>query len=229
MGKLRLGVIGAGSMAVAFHLPNIAKRRDEVDFVAVARKGPELLEKIRHDFGFRVASEDYKDVIDAGIDICVVASPTGLHYEHAKAALEAGVHVLIEKPMTINPAEAWELVATAERKNLQLVCCFGWNFLPMLQNAKRLMETEGIGEIEYISVYMSSATRELLSNRGAYPDAAPECARAGDVDRPAPLRWRLRPGAAVARFGFRSLAHGLAWRRGVRVHVDDPRLAGGAL
>ena len=46
MAKLRLGVIGAGSWAVMSHLPNFAKRSDEVQFVAVARKGPEMLAKI---------------------------------------------------------------------------------------------------------------------------------------------------------------------------------------
>src|SRR4051794_31825574 len=73
MSKVRLGVIGAGSWSVSSHLPNLASH-DDVEFVAVARKGPELLAKIKHDFGFRVASEDYRDVLDAGIDICVVAS-----------------------------------------------------------------------------------------------------------------------------------------------------------
>src|SRR5439155_19942048 len=84
-GKLRLGVIGAGSWAVASHLPNFARRRDEVEFVAVARKGDELLRKIRDDWGFAVASEDYRDVVAAGIDVCLVSSPTAFHHEHAKA------------------------------------------------------------------------------------------------------------------------------------------------
>jgi predicted dehydrogenase len=123
--KLRFGVIGAGSWAVASHLPNFAKRRDEVEFVGVARKGPELLEKIRDDWGFAVASEDYRDVLDAGIDVCLVASPTAFHHEHAKAALEAGAHVLVEKPVTIEPADAWDLVETAERSERHLVCSFG--------------------------------------------------------------------------------------------------------
>src|SRR4026209_2706718 len=106
MAKLRLGIIGAGSWTVASHLPNFAKRRDDVEFVGVSRKGPELLQKIKDDWGFEVASEDYTDVIDAGMDICLVASPHGLHYEHAKAALEAGPHVLCEKPFTLDPAPA---------------------------------------------------------------------------------------------------------------------------
>ena len=116
MAKLRLGVIGAGSWAVSSHLPNFARRSDEVEFVGVSRKGP-LLGKIKDDWGFAVASEDYRDVIAAGMDICLVASPHGLHHEHAKAALEAGAHVLCEKPFTLDPAEAWDLVATAERSS----------------------------------------------------------------------------------------------------------------
>ena len=113
MAKLRLGVIGAGSWAISSHLPNFAKRRDDVEFVAVCRKG-DLLQKVKDDWGFQVASERYEDVIDAGIDICLVASPHGVHYEHAKAALESGAHVLCEKPFTVEPAHAWDLAGAAQ-------------------------------------------------------------------------------------------------------------------
>jgi predicted dehydrogenase len=69
MSKLRLGVIGAGSWAVSSHLPNFTERSDDVEFVAVARKGADMLELIKERFGFAVASEDYRDVLDAGVDI----------------------------------------------------------------------------------------------------------------------------------------------------------------
>jgi predicted dehydrogenase len=174
MAKLRLGVIGAGSWAVASHLPNFAKRRDEVEFVGVSRKGPEMLDKIKNDWGFQVASEDYRDVVDAGMDICLVASPHGLHYEHAKAALEAGAHVLCEKPFTVEPVHAWELVRIADERNLHLVVSFGWNYFPWMREAKRLMDEHGIGEIEECSMTMSSVTRDLLANLAAYPQAAPD-------------------------------------------------------
>ena len=173
MAKLRLGVIGAGSWAVASHLPNFAKRADEVEFVGVCRKGP-LLGKIKDDWGFAVASEDYTDVIDAGMDICLVGSPHGLHYEHAKAALEAGAHVLCEKPFTVEPAHAWELVEIAKRKNLHLLISYGWNYLPWMQEAKTLMDERGIGEVEQSAIQMASVCRELLANLGDYPGAAPE-------------------------------------------------------
>jgi predicted dehydrogenase len=210
-GKLRLGVIGAGSWAVASHLPNFAKRRDAVEFVALARKGRELLLKIKDDWGFEVASEDYHDVVEAGIDICLVSSPTTFHHEHAKAALEAGAHVLVEKPITVDPADAWDLVHTAERNGLHLVCSFGWNFRPMLQDAKRLMEEKGIGEVEHLVVHMSSATRELLSNRGAYPLAAPESV-------PEQATW-TDPRISGGGYGQAQLSHALAfslWLTGLR-------------
>ena len=174
MAKLRLGVIGAGSWAVASHLPNFAKRKDDVEFVAVARKGPELLTKVKDKWGFSIASEDYRDVINAGIDICLVASPTSFHYEHAKAAMESGAHVLVEKPFTIEPDQAWELVDISERLGRHLLVSFGWNYLPMVREAKRLMDTQGIGDIEQLMLHMASTTRELLLAKGAYPAASPE-------------------------------------------------------
>lgn len=169
-----MGVIGAGSWAVASHLPNLAERSDEVEFVGVARKGRRELEKIQADWGFGVASEDYTDVLEAGIDVCVVASPAGLHYEHARAALEAGAHVLVEKPMTTSAFEAWELVELAERKVLHLLLSFGWNYRPMVRRAKQLVEASGIGEPEHLMVHMASAVRELLSDGSGYPGSAPE-------------------------------------------------------
>jgi predicted dehydrogenase len=174
MAKLRLGVIGAGSWAVASHLPNFAKRRDDVEFVGVCRKGPELLAKIKDEWGFQMASEDYRDVIAAGLDICLVASPHGLHYEHAKAALGAGAHVLCEKPFTVEPEHAWDLVRTAEGKGLHLLLSYGWNYRPWVREAKRLMVEHGVGEIEESALQMASVTRELLANLAAYPGASPE-------------------------------------------------------
>jgi len=173
MAKIRVGVIGAGSWVVSSHLPSLARHKD-VEFVAVSRKGPELLEKIKNQYGFQVASEDYRDVLNAGVDLVVVGSPSGLHHEHSKAALEAGAHVMCEKPVTISSDDAWDLVSTADRMKKHLVISFGWNYMPIMTGAKDLMEKYGIGKLEQMSITMSSQTRELLSNTGAYPDAAPE-------------------------------------------------------
>jgi predicted dehydrogenase len=211
MGKLRLGVIGAGSWAVSSHLPNFARRRDDVEFVAVARKGAEMLEKIRADFGFQTASEDYRDVLAAGVDICLVASPTGLHHEHAKAAMEAGAHVLVEKPFTIAPADAWDLVETAERLERHVVVAFGWNYKPMVRGLKARVDAVGIGTVEQVTIHMASVTRELLSNTGAYPDAAPETI-------PEQRTW-TDPAVSGGGYGQAQLSHALGlalWLTGLR-------------
>ena len=139
MAKVRVGVIGAGSWAIASHLPNLAKH-DDVEFVGISRIGEEILYKMKDRYGFQVASEDYRDVLKAGVDICVIGSPTGLHHEHAKAALESGAHVMCEKPVSIEPGDAWDLVNTAEKFGKELIIAFGWNYLPMMRQAKELTE-----------------------------------------------------------------------------------------
>lgn len=208
---IRVGVIGAGSWTVASHLPNLA-RHEDVEFVAVSRKGPELLAKIRDDYGFAIASEDYQDVLDAGVDVCIVASPSGLHYEHAAAALRSGAHVMCEKPFTLRPSDAWDLDAIARDAERALVVSFGWNYRPMVQRAKAMMDEGGLGELEQLSVFMASATRDLLSNRGAYPDAAPEAV-------PEQATW-TDPRLSGGGYGQAQLSHALGlalWLTGARV------------
>jgi predicted dehydrogenase len=163
MRRLRLGVIGAGVWAVKSHLPVLAKRAHEVEFVAVCRKGDGALRAVAEQFGFGVYSEDYRDVLSAGIDVCIVSSPAAFHYEHAKAALEAGAHVLVEKPFTLKATEAWDLVTSARRLNRHLVVSFGWNYLPTYRMAHDLIAQPGVGSIEHLSVHMGSGIREVLS------------------------------------------------------------------
>lgn len=210
MSPIRVGVIGAGSWAVASHLPNLAKH-DDVEFVGVSRKGPELLEKIKNEYGFQVASEDYRDILDAGIDVAIVASPSGFHSEHALAALETGAHVMCEKPVTIDPASAWMLAKRAEELGKAFVVSFGWNYKPMIQQAMALLGTEGIGRLEHMTVHMASATRELLSNTGAYPDASPEAV-------PEQRTW-TDPTLSGGGYGQAQLTHALGlafWPTGAR-------------
>lgn len=211
MAPIRVGVIGAGSWTVASHLPNLARHAD-VEFVGVSRKGPDLLAKIAKEYGFQVASEDYRDVLAAGVDVCIVASPSGFHAEHALAALEAGAHVMCEKPVTIDPESAWMLARRADELGKAFVVSFGWNYKPMIQKAKAMMDEGGIGTLEHMTVHMASATRELLSNTGAYPGAAPEAV-------PEQQTW-TDPSLSGGGYGQAQLTHALGlafWLTGARV------------
>lgn len=213
MSRIRVGVIGAGSWAVASHIPTLAENPD-VQLVAVARKGREQLARIKDRFGFELASEDYRAVIDAGVDVCVVSSPSLFHYEHARAALEAGAHVMCEKPVTIAPDEAWSLVDIASRHQRELIIAFGANYLDMAQRAKSLMDETGIGTLEQMSIVMSSTTRELMSNTGAYPGADPDAI-------PEQATW-TDPAKSGGGYGQAQLSHALGlglWLTGARVEA----------
>ena len=170
MAKLRLGVIGAGSWTVASHLPAMVEHRGEVDFEIVNWRDPVLLERIRDRFGFARSTTDWHDVIAAAPDLVIVASPVALHHEQTKAALEAGAHVMCEKPFTLDPVQAWDLVDTARRVDRALVIAYGWNYRPMVVRAVELCQQDGgIGVIEQVAIAMSSHTRALLSGTGTYP------------------------------------------------------------
>ncbi len=201
LSKLRLGVIGAGSWANMAHLPALASR-PEVEFVGVSRVGVEQLRAVQTRFGFKVASEDYRDIVDLDLDICVVASPPGLHSEHASAALKSGAHVLCEKPMTIDPEQAWSLVALAAESGRQLLVSFGWNYMPVVRQAVELVHGSGLGVLEHLTIHMSSQTRELLTNTGAYPDASPETVPDGAT-------W-TDPVLSGGGYGQAQLSHALA-------------------
>ena len=84
MKKIRVSVIGAGSWAVAAHLPALASR-DDVELVGVCRSNTDAAARIRDKFGFACASTDYRDVLSPGVDAVIVASPSSLHHEHASS------------------------------------------------------------------------------------------------------------------------------------------------
>jgi predicted dehydrogenase len=211
--SVRLGVIGAGSWAVSSHLPNFARHGD-VEFVAVSRHGDEALRRVKERFGFQVASEHFRDVLDHDLDVVLVASPSSLHCEHALAAMESGAHVLIEKPVATDPQQAWDLVEAERRLGRHVTVAFGWNFMPMLREAKRLMTDVGIGAVEAVSIYMSSPTRELLSNTGAYPQADPDTV-------PEQRTW-TDPALSGGGYGQAQLSHAL----GMSLWLLDQRVNG---
>ena len=110
MDKARIGFIGTGWWATANHLPVLRKRADEagdVELSAVCRLGQDKLRQVQEAFDVPYGTEDYRRMLDevelAGV---VVSSPHTLHFEHAAAALERGMHVMVEKPMCTKSADA---------------------------------------------------------------------------------------------------------------------------
>src|ERR1700677_1562400 len=105
-GKLRVGVVGAGWWAVANHLP-VLKSRPDVELVAVCRIGRVELAKVQSAFDIPYGTEDFGAMLsEVPMGGLVVAPPHQLHGAHGIAALEKGLHALIEKPMTVSAADA---------------------------------------------------------------------------------------------------------------------------
>ncbi len=127
MPKTRIGVIGAGWWAAENHIPVLQSRQD-VEIVGICRLGREELRKAQERFGIPYGTEDYKELLALkGLEGVVVSSPHHLHFEHASAALERGIHVLCEKPMTLLASEANRLAGLAQSRHLHFLIPYGWS------------------------------------------------------------------------------------------------------
>ncbi len=84
------------------------------------------------------------------VDAVAIATPVFTHYELAKKCLEAGKHVLVEKPMTSTYAQAQELIEIADKKGLMLMCDHTFLYTGAVQKMKELIESGTIGNVNYI-------------------------------------------------------------------------------
>ncbi|RUS65024.1 gfo/Idh/MocA family oxidoreductase [Pseudorhodobacter sp. E13] len=161
--SIRVAIIGAGHFAYRVHIPTLAAR-PEVVLDSVCRIGAQDLAVIRDEFGFAYASEDWRSVLTRDIDVAVIATPHHLHFEQATAFLEKGCHVLVEKPMCLDPAQAWALVETARRAGRELLVSYGWHYKPGLKQAREMIAR--IGPIEHVLCHMGSFTRGVFAGDG---------------------------------------------------------------
>ncbi|MDD3945927.1 MAG: Gfo/Idh/MocA family oxidoreductase [Bacteroidales bacterium] len=93
---------------------------------------------------------DFKDALSKGFDGYIVAAPAALHYEIAKALLEKGQNVLVEKPMTLSAETSKNLVETAKRNGAQLMVGHILLFHPAIRKIKELIDSGRIGQLYYL-------------------------------------------------------------------------------
>ena len=197
-GKARIGVIGAGWWAVVNHIP-VLQSLPDCEVVAVNRLGAAELKAVQDKFGIAAGFEDYRAMLDqVPMDAVVVSSPHVLHFEHARAALERGCHVLVEKPLATNAADARALVGLAETAGREIVVPYGWNFKPFTAEARRLAAR--VGRIEHVVLQMANALDDLFAG-------APMLETEGAMFRPPPSTW-ADPKRAGG-FGWGQLVHAL--------------------
>jgi predicted dehydrogenase len=214
--KARLGFIGAGWWATANYIPLLAKR-DDVELAAVCRLGAAELRRVKEHFSFPFATESARELIEQpGLDGVIVTSPHTLHYEHARMALERGLHVMCDKPLCTRGEHARELVRMAKDKGLHLLVPYGWHYKPFVQEAKRWLEQKAVGEIQFVLCHMASPIRDLL--QGKRFAAEENSGQAGGLlFEPEPRTWS-DPQVAGGGYGQAQLSHStgmLCWLTGL--------------
>ncbi len=209
---VRLGVIGAGWFATRRHLPD-AQANPNVSLTSVCRRDPEARAKVARHFQLspEQAFEDWRHMLDAGgLDAVLIATPHSLHFEQAKECLERGLHVLVEKPMTVHSADAWELVALAKQKGLQLSVAVNPPFWAHCHRIKHALQNVKMGALESASMYWSGSA-EYVFGRTPAPENMP-----GIVP---PTMYRADPelnGGGYLMDGGPHLISGLLWVTGMR-------------
>jgi predicted dehydrogenase len=135
-GKARIAVIGAGWWATYTHIPGI-RDNPAAELAAVCDRSPEALERVVKAYGPIKTYQDYREMLAAEkLDGAVVATNHATHYEITKACLEAGLHVMLEKPMVLHAAEAHELVRLAEQTGRQLIIGYPLPFTDLVLQAR---------------------------------------------------------------------------------------------
>ena len=146
---VRVAVVGCGYWG-----PNIIRNFFQLpksELVAVCDLDEKRLQHQQSLYPNLITSTDYNALLtNDQIDAVVLVTPAATHYKQAKAALEAGKHVLAEKPLTLNSDEAYELTELAKKLGLVLMVGHTFEYNPAVQKIKELLEAKELGDVFYV-------------------------------------------------------------------------------
>lgn len=146
MSKLNFALVGCGGITLQNHLPGLALCR-EVAVRAVVDANPETLERARQQTGAAVASTDYREVVTReDVDAVIIATPNFTHLPVALLAVEHGKHVLSEKPLALNRADAFRMAAAAEGAKVCNMTAFTYRFVPAMRYLHHLVGRGDLGQ-----------------------------------------------------------------------------------
>ena len=163
--KLRVGVIGAGGIAGA-QVKELLKNKD-VELVAAADVSEERRALAVSEWGCKEAFEGWKEMLKkVELDAVTVCTPNSLHMQPTLDALNAGCHVLIEKPLAMNAREGTRMANLAEKKGLHCTIAFQMRFSPEAQMIKRAVANGSLGDIMVARVH--AMRRRGIPNWGVF-------------------------------------------------------------
>lgn len=175
MPRLKVGVIGCGAIAQIMHLPHLRQLNGLFEIHALCDASAKVLEAVGDSYHVERRYTAYPDLLAAGVDAALILTP-GSHAAPALAALRAGAHVMVEKPMCFTLREADEMIAAAARARRTLMVGYMKRYDPGYRYAQA--ELPQLGELKYIQI------------NTLHPDEAPfleihGLVRDGDIPAPA--------------------------------------------
>jgi predicted dehydrogenase len=146
MKPLRTAILGTGFMG-RVHLEAV-RRVESVEAAAIAGRNVEAARQLGAGFSISAIATDYREILrDPEIDAVHICTPNAQHFPMAKDAIEAGKHVLCEKPLATSVEEGEELVSLAAKKGVRNCVCHNLRYYPMVQQMRRMREAGDLGEI----------------------------------------------------------------------------------
>ncbi|HEX6355172.1 Gfo/Idh/MocA family oxidoreductase [Actinophytocola sp.] len=165
MNKPRIGVVGTGWWATQHHIPSL-KAYDGAEVAALADPDATALQRAADTYDVAKTFLDPRELYTSGlVDGVVIAIPHVYHYEHVKAALDAGLHVLIEKPMTLRADHAYDLVTRAEKAGRTLMVGLTYQHTRAAQRLRKAVLGGEIGEVLLTSGLYVSMVEEYYRGR----------------------------------------------------------------
>jgi len=153
---VRMAVIGCGNMG-RHHLRSILQQTDTTEMAVLCDPAPAAIEESAKLFAEAgqampaVEPDLQKLLVDYDLDAAFIVTPHALHHDQAKACLEAGVDVLVEKPMAMNAAEARSLIEIRDETGKLLVVAFNGSLSPEIRESVRLLRSGDLGKLLSIS------------------------------------------------------------------------------
>jgi len=146
MKPLGIGIVGCGSITLQNHLPGLALCPG-VKVVALCDNNRTILEQALAQTGLKKGCHEYQQLLAlAEVDAVIIATPNVTHAPIALAAIAAGKHLLCEKPLAMNLAEALQMYHAAEKAGVRHMTAFTYRFVPAMRYMAHLVKTGAIGQ-----------------------------------------------------------------------------------
>ena len=144
--SVRFGIIGAGAVSDYHHVPGI-RIDPRAELVAICDPNEALLQQRQSDWGPTRTTTDYRELAnDPDVDAVIIATPNFVHFEQAMACIAAGKHVMCEKPLGLNFAQAAEMYRAARDAGVRHMTAFTYRFAPSMRYVRHLVHSGALGQ-----------------------------------------------------------------------------------